>query len=75
MPFLTRTNCSRKVREIEPWSLTPAPPYQSHGAKKWFGQFSRHFTQFLEDKEDKGEKEGKEEKEYKEETKETEEKE
>ena len=33
----TRTNCSGKVREIEPWSLTPTPPYQRKrglGAKK-----------------------------------------
>ena len=49
--FLTRANCSRKVCEIEPWSLTPAPPYQRGMGSwcQWFDQFSPHFRPFLEE--------------------------
>ena len=73
MPFLTKERSARL--NLDPWPQhPPTKGWWSHGAKKWFGQFSRHFTPFLEDKEEKEEKEGKEEKEYKEETEEKEEK-
>ena len=51
----TRTICSRKVREIEPWSLIldpPHPPNKGGGvrvSKKWFDQFSRYLRPFLVD--------------------------
>ena len=32
--FLTRANCFRKICEIEPWLLTPAPPNQ-RGVGSW----------------------------------------